>query len=97
MGFFRMYIPAHDGVYPYVIGTSLHGWHADFDLVNPYYLSALSVGIVLTLLTEAGKKNRKIRPVVTGIMAVSVMFSVSPPYPIWYISLFTITCSRRKI
>lgn len=62
------------GVYPYVIGTSLHGWHADFDLVNPYYLSALSVGIVLTLLAEAGKKNHKIRPVVTGIMALSVMF-----------------------
>ena len=62
------------GVYPYVIGTSLHGWHADFDLVNPYYLSVLSVGIVLTLLAEAGKKNRKIRPVVTGIIALSVMF-----------------------
>lgn len=28
------------GIYPYVIGTSMHGWHADFDLVNPYYLSA---------------------------------------------------------
>lgn len=42
--------------------------------MNPYYLSALFVGIVLTLLAEAGKKNRKIRQVVTGIMALSVMF-----------------------
>lgn len=62
------------GIYPYVIGTSMHGWHADFDLVNPYYLSALSVGIVLTLLAVAGKKNRKIRLVVTGIIALSVIF-----------------------
>lgn len=62
------------GIYPYVIGTSMHGWHADFDLVNPYYLSALSVGIVLTLLAVAGKKNRRARPVVTGIIALSVIF-----------------------
>lgn len=62
------------GIYPYVIGTSMHGWHADFDLVNPYYLSALSVGIVLTLLAVAGKKNRKVRLVVTGIIALSVIF-----------------------
>lgn len=62
------------GIYPYVIGTSMHGWHADFDLVNPYYLSALSVGIVLTLLAVAGKRNRRARPVVTGIIALSVIF-----------------------
>ena len=62
------------GIYPYVIGTSMHGWHADFDLVNPYYLSALSVGIVLTLLAVAGKKNRRARPVVTGIIALLVIF-----------------------
>lgn len=62
------------GIYPYVIGTSMHGWHADFDLVNPYYLSALSVGIVLTLLAVAGKKNCRARPVVTGIIALSVIF-----------------------
>lgn len=62
------------GIYPYVIGTSMHGWHADFDLVNPYYLSALSVGIVLTLLAVAGKKNRRVRPLVTGIMALFVIF-----------------------
>lgn len=62
------------GIYPYVIGTSMHGWHADFDLVNPYYLSALSVGIVLTLLAVAGKKNRRARPVVIGIIALSVIF-----------------------
>lgn len=62
------------GIYPYVIGTSMHGWHADFDLVNPYYLSALSVGIVLTLLAVAGKKNRRARPVVTGIIALPVIF-----------------------
>ena len=62
------------GIYPYVIGTSMHGWHADFDLVNPYYLSALSVGIMLTLLAVAGKKNCRARPVVTGIIALSVIF-----------------------
>lgn len=62
------------GIYPYVIGTSMHGWHADFDLVNPYYLSALSVGIVLTLLAVAGKKNCKVRLVVTGIIALSIIF-----------------------
>lgn len=62
------------GIYPYVIGTSMHGWHADFDLVNPYYLSALSVGIVLTLLAVAGKKNRRARLLVTGIIALSVIF-----------------------
>ncbi|SDA55088.1 Phosphoethanolamine transferase for glucans (OPG), alkaline phosphatase superfamily [Dialister histaminiformans] len=61
-------------IYPYVIGTSMHGWHADFDLVNPYYLSALSVGIVLTLLAAAGQKNKKVRPAATGIIALSVIF-----------------------
>ena len=94
------------GIYPYVIGTSMHGWHADFDLVNPYYLSALSVGIVLTLLAVAGKKNRRARPVVTGIIALSVIFfSVAAISYLVYFFIYDnmfpaedmIPVSRRKI
>ena len=81
------------GIYPYVIGTSMHGWHADFDLVNPYYLSALSVGIVLTLLAVAGKKNRKVRLLVTGIIALSVIFfSVSAISYLVYFFIYEANC-----
>ena len=48
-------------IYPYVIGHSMVGWNVDFDFINPYYLSALSVGVILTLIAEAGRTCKRYR------------------------------------
>ncbi len=48
-------------IYPYVIGQSMAGWNVDFDFVNPYYLSALSTGIIITLIAEAGRNFKRCR------------------------------------
>lgn len=76
-------------IYPYVIGQSMARWNVDFDFINPYYLSALSVGMVLTLLAAAGKKYRKVRPVsIVLIAAVVIFFSISAISYLVYFSIY---------
>lgn len=76
-------------IYPWVIVKSMAGWNVDFDFINPYYLSALSVGMVLTLLAAAGKKYRKVRPVSIVLIAATVIFfSISAISYLVYFSIY---------
>lgn len=76
-------------IYPYVIGHSMVGWNVDFDFINPYYLSALSVGVILTLIAEAGRTCKHYR--LGAIILISLVvfyFSVTTVSYLVYFSLY---------
>ena len=76
-------------IYPYVIGHSMVGWNVDFDFINPYYLSALSVGVILTLMAEAGRTCKHYR--LGAIILISLVvfyFSITTVSYLVYFSLY---------
>lgn len=76
-------------IYPYVIGHSMVGWNVDFDFINPYYLSALSVGVILTLMAEAGRTCKHYR--LGAIILISLVvfyFSITTVSYLVYFDLY---------